>query len=69
MPASHVFPGMTPTGDREDGLMDEHPTADETNQDDEQAEPVAGKRPIVIGPGRRLGVLIPTDLIGMYYLG
>ncbi len=51
--------------------MDEHPRADETNEDEnaERAEPVAHKSLILIGPARRLGVLLPPDLIGMYYLG
>jgi hypothetical protein len=52
--------------------MDEHPGLDKTNEDDENAEqvtPVARKNPILIGPARRLGVLLPSDLIGMYYLG
>jgi hypothetical protein len=51
--------------------MDEHPGRDKTNEDDEHAEQFAGapKNAILIGPARRLGVLLPSDLIGMYYLG
>jgi len=52
--------------------MDEQPEADETTygiEDTEQVEEVAHQSLILIGPARRLGVLLPADLIGMYYQG
>jgi len=72
IPTSDVFSGMTRQAVERSGLMDEHPGPDKTNEDDEQAEqvkPAACKNTILIGPARRLGVLFPSDLIGMYYLG